>query len=128
MPVSPKTPKASEAAKANHYIAALPVKARTGLRSLQRAIASALPGATLGISYGIPAFKLNGRPVVWFAGFKQHSSFFPGVAAIRSHVAELKAYRTSKGTIQFPPDKPLPPNLVASLVKARLTEMQKKRR
>jgi len=126
--MSLKKTKHSEAVAANAYIASLPGDARKGLRKLRSAITAAIPGATLGISYGIPAFKLNGRPVVWFASFKQHSSFFPGAAAIRSHVALLKDYKTSKGTIQFPPDKPLPAKLVATLVKTRIADMQQKRR
>jgi uncharacterized protein YdhG (YjbR/CyaY superfamily) len=126
--MSLKKTKHSEAVAANAYIASLPDDARKGLRKLRSAIAAAIPGATLGISYGIPAFKLNGRPVVWFASFKQHSSFFPGAAAILNHVADLKGYKTSKGTIQFPPDRPLPAKLVATLVKTRMADMQKKRR
>ena len=109
------------------YLASLPDHARGGLEQLRRAIAAAAPAAEQGISYGIPAFRLDGRPLVWFAAFKRHSSFFPGVSAIRIHAAELKKYKTSKGTIQFPPNKPLSPRLVAKLVKARIAELQNKR-
>ena len=118
----------SEAKAANAYIASLPDDVRAGLRKLRRAIAAAAPVAELGISYGIPAFKLDGRPLVWFAAFKKHSIFFPGAAAIRKHAADLKDYKTSKGTIQFLADRPLPAKLVAKLVKTRLAEIQKKRR
>jgi len=115
-------------AAVNAYLASLPHHVRAGLVKLRKAIAAALPGAELGISYGIPAFKLDGRPLVWFAAFKQHSSFFPGAKAIRIHASDLKAYKTSKGTIQFPPDRPPPARLVARLVKARLAELKKSRR
>lgn len=126
MPMPSKETKLSEGAAVNAYIASLPDDVREGLRKLRSAIAAAAPGAKLGISYGVPAFKLDGRPLVWFASFKQHSSFYPGAAAIRSHAASLKGYTTSKGTIQFTPDKPLPAKLVAKLVKTRMEDLQKK--
>jgi uncharacterized protein YdhG (YjbR/CyaY superfamily) len=115
----------AEASKA--YLASLPTHARAGLAELRKAIAAAAPQAEQGISYGIPAFRLGGRPLVWFAAFKQHCSFFPGASAIRVHAAELKRYKTSKGTIQFSPDKPLPARLVARLIKTRMAEMQRGR-
>src|SRR5215468_11171231 len=92
----------NEAEAFQAYIASLPQEVRRGLKQLSKSILTAAPDAEPGISYAIPAFRLNGRPLVWFAAFKQHCSFFPGVSAIRSHAAELKKYKTSKGTIQFP--------------------------
>jgi uncharacterized protein YdhG (YjbR/CyaY superfamily) len=123
-----KRPKRNEAASANAYIASLPDEARASLGKLRRAIAAAAPRAKLGISYGIPAFKLDGHPLVWFASFKQHCSFFPGAAAVRRYAADLKGYKTAKGTIRFPPDRPLPAKLVAKLVKARMAGVQNKSR
>jgi uncharacterized protein YdhG (YjbR/CyaY superfamily) len=105
------------------YLASRPPDVRAGLVELRKAIAAAVPGAEEGISYGIPAFKLNGRPVVWFAAFKDHCSFFPAATAIRLHAAELKGYKISKGTIQFPHGKPPPAKLVSKLVKTRLAEL-----
>lgn len=116
-----------EAAAVDAYVASLPEHRRVGLERLRNSIAAAAPGAQPGISYGIPCFKLNGRPLVWFAAFKEHSSFFPGATAIRMHAAELKRYKTSKGTLQFPPDRPPPPKLIAKLVKTRIAELQKTR-
>ena len=117
-------PRRAAAAEIDAYLASLSAPARTGLQKLRRAIAAAAPNAEEGISYGIPAFRLAGRPLVWFAGFARHCSFFPGAAAIRAHAAELKAYRTAKGTVQFPPDAPPPARLVASLVKTRMAELR----
>jgi uncharacterized protein YdhG (YjbR/CyaY superfamily) len=114
----------SDKAAVNAYLASLPDQVRIGPTKLRNSIAAAAPGAEPGISYGIPAFRLNGRPLAWFAAFKQHSSFFPGAGAIRIHAADLKKYKTSKGTIQFPHGKPPTAALVAKLVRARIKEMQ----
>jgi uncharacterized protein YdhG (YjbR/CyaY superfamily) len=111
------------------YLAAVPEPARTTLQRMRSAIRSALPTeATETISYGIPAFSYNG-PVVWFAAFSNHCSFFPGASVIKAFKKELERYEISKGTIQFPVDKPLPVAQVKKMVKARLAEKaQKKQR
>jgi uncharacterized protein YdhG (YjbR/CyaY superfamily) len=119
-----KAPKPNGAAAVNAYLASLPDHVRASLVKLQKAVAAAAPEAELGISYGIPAFRLNGRPLVWFAAFKEHCSFFTAPKAIQVHVDKLKKYKTSKGTIQFLPGKPLPASLVAKLVKTRISQLQ----
>jgi len=107
----------------DQYLAATPELARAMLIKMRAAIRSALPAeATEVISYKMPAFKLK-NVVVWFAAFQDHCSLFPAAAVIGQFKAELAAYKTSKGTVQFPLDKPLPIALIKKLVKARLASM-----
>jgi uncharacterized protein YdhG (YjbR/CyaY superfamily) len=111
------------------YLAAIPEPARSTLNTIRATIRSAVPPeATEGISYGIPTLKYKGA-LVWFAAFSKHCSFFPGsLAVIAAFKSELKDYQTSKGTIRFPVDEPLPAPLVRKLVKARIAENERKRR
>jgi uncharacterized protein YdhG (YjbR/CyaY superfamily) len=110
------------------YLAAVPEPARSTLRRVRSVIRSAVPEeATEGISYGIPAFKHNGT-LIWFAAFSNHCSLFPTASVIEAFKNELRGYKTSKGTIHFPVDKPLPSALVKKMVKARLAEKERKKR
>jgi len=121
--------KASNAAPRNvdEYFARVPEPARSTLHKMRAAIRSAVPpGATETISYKIPAFKYKGL-LLWYAAFSDHCSLFPTAAVIAEFKNELKGYTTSKGTVHFPVDKPLPVNLLKKLVKARVAQQARKK-
>lgn len=109
------------------YFATVPEPARSGLNQIREAIRSIVPlEATEIISYKIPAFK-HKRVLVWYAAFANHCSLFPTAAVIQEFKDELKPFSTSKGTIHFPIDKPMPIALIKKLVKARFTDSESKK-
>jgi uncharacterized protein YdhG (YjbR/CyaY superfamily) len=106
----------------DEYIAAAPQPARARLQQIRAAIRSAVPSDAIEtISYGMPAFR-NKRVLVWFGAFSDHCSLFPTAAVINAFQSELKSFSTSKGTIHFAMDKPLPTALIKKVVKARVTQ------
>lgn len=105
----------------DEYLSALPQPARGAAAILRQAIQQAAPQAEETISYNMPAFRLNGI-LVWYAAFKNHIGFYPKASAIAAFKADLAAYKTSKGAIQFPLGKPIPLNLVKQIVKFRIKE------
>jgi len=112
----------------DEYLAGVPEPARSTLNKMRAAIRSTVPPeATETISYGMPAFKHKGV-LVWFAAFSNHCSLFPTASVIEAYKNELKGFSTSKGTIHFPTDKPLPTALVKKLVKARVAQNESKKR
>ena len=112
----------------DEYLERVPEPARTTLEKLRATIRSVVPAeATEAISYGIPSFKYKGT-LVWYAAFSAHCSLFPGAAVVAKFKNELKKYTLSKGTIQFPLDKPLPAALVKRLVKAKVAENEARKR
>ena len=112
----------------DEYLAGVKEPARSTLIKLREVIRSTVPAeATETISYGMPAFKYNGV-LVWFAGFSNHCSLFPTASVIEAFKNELKGFATSKGTIHFSLDKPLPTALVKKLVKARVAQVENKKR
>ena len=104
-----------------NYIAAFPAETRALLEELRLTIKNAAPGAEEVISYKMPAFRLHGM-LVWYAAFSRHIGFYPKSAPIEFYKAELAEYKTSKGTIQFALDKPLPLDLIAKIVTYRVRE------
>jgi uncharacterized protein YdhG (YjbR/CyaY superfamily) len=116
-------------ANVDDYLASVPADKRAALQQLRRVISAAAPRAEEGFSYGLPAFALDGRPLVCFGAATNHCSFYPmSPAVIRAHAAELKDYETSKGTIRFLAEKPLPAALVRKLVNARIAELAQARK
>jgi uncharacterized protein YdhG (YjbR/CyaY superfamily) len=112
----------------DEYLAGVPEPARSTLNNIRAAIRSAAPPqVTETISYGIPAFAYKGV-LIWFAAFTSHCSLFPTKAVINAFKDDLKGYSTSKGTIQFPTDRPLPASLVKKMVKARVAQIESKKR
>jgi uncharacterized protein YdhG (YjbR/CyaY superfamily) len=110
----------------DEYVARVPEPARDKLNKMRAAIRSvAPPEAIETISYGIPAFK-HTVVLVWFAAFSDHCSLFPTASVIEAFKTELKGFTTSKGTIQFPTDGPLPTGLIKRLVKARVAQTERK--
>lgn len=114
-------------AEVEAYLADVPEPAHSTLESVRRAIRAAVPAeASECISYGMPAFRYEGA-LVGYAAFKDHCSFFPMSASLLDDFPEdVKKYRTAKGTLQFPLDKPLPAALVKKLVRARVVQNQAK--
>jgi uncharacterized protein YdhG (YjbR/CyaY superfamily) len=122
-------PKPAAAPKSiDDYLASVPNPARSTLQKVRAAIRSVLPpAATETISYKIPAFR-HGEIIIWFAAFANHCSLFPTGRIIELFKDDLKPYTLSKGTIQFPTDKPLPTALIKKMVKARLAQIAAKKR
>jgi len=104
------------------YLALAPAHMRPLLQNMRQTIRKAAPKSEELISYGMPAFRYHGM-LVYFAGFKDHCSFFPGNASLINEMKdELKGFKTSKGTIRFSIDNPLPASLVTKMVKARVKQ------
>ena len=111
----------------DEYLVSVPEPARSTLIKVRAAIRSVVPAETTEvISYRIPAFKYEGM-LMWYAAFADHCSLFPTASVIQKFKEELKPFRTSKGTIQFPVDKPLPAALVKKMAKMRLAELAGKK-
>jgi uncharacterized protein YdhG (YjbR/CyaY superfamily) len=110
-------------ATVDEYLASVSPDQRALLQKLRKTIHAVAPKVEECISYGIPAFRLNGRSLVFFGAWANHCSFYPGSSTtLKNFRDDLKSFQVSKGTIRFSPDRPLPLALVKKLVKARMAE------
>lgn len=109
----------------DEYIETFPIDVQKILQSVRKTIKNSAPKAEEAISYGIPTFKLNGN-LVHFAAYQNHIGFYPASSGVRTFAKELTAYKTSKGTIQFPIDQPMPLALIRKIVKFRVKENAEK--
>lgn len=107
----------------DQYLASLSSDKRAALQRLRDDIRSAIPAGEECISYQMPAFRFEGKVLVWFGAGANHCAFYPG-AIIAEFQDELAKYETSKGTIRFQPDHPLPAALVRKIVKARIKQQR----
>ena len=113
-----KTKTSQKPTTVDDYLARLDADKRAALQRLRKDIRAAIPRAEECISYQMPAFRLDGRVLVWYGAGANHCAFYPG-ATIDQHREALAKYETSKGTVRFQPDRPLPASLVRKLVKSR---------
>jgi uncharacterized protein YdhG (YjbR/CyaY superfamily) len=108
----------------NEYIASKPKETRVALTHVRAAIRKAVPAAKEGLSYQMPAYTLNGVPVLYFAGWKEHFSLYPASdALVAAFKRELAAYERSKGTIRMPLSEPVPVDLIARIARFRAEQI-----
>ena len=110
-----------QAENIDSYLEQFPVQVQITLNGLRKLIHEMAPGCTEAIKYGMPTIVLNGN-LVHFAAYKNHIGFYPGSSGVANFLPRLAQYNTSKGTIQFEVDKPLPLDLIAEIVRFRVVE------
>ena len=110
----------------DEYIASFPESVQKIMKQLREAIQAAAPEAGEKISYNMPTFTLNGKYLVYFAGWKNHIAFYGAPRGNTDFKEDLSVYETGKGTLQFPYDKPLPLELITKIVKFRAAENVKR--
>ena len=110
-------------ANIDEYIALFPADVQATLQALRTAIRETAPDTTEAIAYQMPTFRLKGKNLVHFAAYKNHIGFYPTPSPIEHFAAELSAYKTSKGAIQFPIDQPLPFDLIKRMVALRVDQI-----
>jgi uncharacterized protein YdhG (YjbR/CyaY superfamily) len=106
----------------DEYVAAFPAGIQPLLKKIRAAIKKKAPGAVETIAYGMPAYKFNGKPLVYFAAFKKHIGFYATPTGHAKFARELAMYKQGKGSVQFPLDKPVPYDLIGRIVEFRVKE------
>lgn len=106
----------------DEYISSFPESTRHILENIRAVIKAAAPEASENISYGMPAYKLNGRPLVYFAGYNKHIGFYATPTGHAEFSEELSRYKQGKGSVQFPIDEPMPLGLISRIVEFRVKE------
>ena len=104
----------------DEYIAGFPAEVQEMLRQIRAAIKVAAPEAVEAIAYGMPGYKLNGYPLVYFAGFRNHIGFYATPSGHEAFAEQLSKYKQGKGSVQFPLDEPMPLDLIGRIVKFRM--------
>jgi uncharacterized protein YdhG (YjbR/CyaY superfamily) len=110
----------------DEYIKTFPANLQKLLKQMRTVIKQQAPGAVEGISYGMPAYKLNGKPLVYFAGYQNHIGFYATPAGHEAFNKELSKYKQGKGSVQFPVNEPLPLDLIKAMVAYRVQENRDK--
>jgi uncharacterized protein YdhG (YjbR/CyaY superfamily) len=108
------------------YIATFPANVQLILSKIRAVIKKTAPKAIESISYGMPAFKTNGKPLVYFAAFKNHIGFYATPTGHSKFKKELSPYKQGKGSVQFPINEPMPLDLIKRIVEFRVTENSEK--
>ena len=106
----------------DEYIADFPTETQAILEEIRATIQTVAPNADESISYGMPGYKLNGKPLVYFAAFKNHIGFYATPTGHAEFAEELSKYKQGKGSVQFPIDKPMPMDLITKIVKFRVRQ------
>ncbi len=122
------SPKAtSVSAQVSAYLKTLPPESRKVAKTLREVIRATVPGAVEHFSYGVPGFRFADRPLIWYGGWREHTSIYPfSDVFARAHGIDLTGYKTSKGTIRFPLSAPLPVTIIKRLIKARVADLRAK--
>lgn len=110
----------------NEYIKLFPKEVQTILEKIRNIILNSAPESIESISYGMPAYKTNGKPLVYFAGYKKHIGFYATPTGHEEFAEELSIYKQGKGSVQFPINKPIPYELIERIVVFRVKEVPKK--
>ena len=116
---------ARKSSSVEEYIKGFPAEVQDLLEEIRKIIREKAPQAVEGIAYGMPAYKLNGKPLVYFAGHNKHIGFYATPSGHSAFSKELSGYRQGKGSVQFPLDRPLPHDLIGRMVQFRVQELTK---